>query len=166
MPTWSQLVKQLAEELGISPDSQSGKFSAGLLAGIPQYYENRYGRAALIGRLRNLVPRKPDKRSTVHDLLAKLPCTLFYTTNFDLLLEGALTAHDRDYVVVSDEDDARDHSGETNCQIRKIHGTWETAKSLVFTRSDYAQFGRLHPLLTDQLKMDLTTRTFLFVGYS
>jgi len=90
---------------------------------------------------------------------------LYYTTNFDVLLETALAAASRDVDLVSTESDAHDYSGASKCLVRKIHGTRETADSLIITRSDFAQFETLHPVLTEQLQIDLTTTTFLFVGY-
>src|SRR5205807_2126210 len=104
MPAWDELVGHLADELNIPPDVGEGRFSPRLLAAIPQYYENRYGRRALTDAVRNYVPRHARKVSPIHELLAKLPCDLYYTTNFDLLLEHALATQNREFDLVASED--------------------------------------------------------------
>lgn len=171
MPSWQTLVGRLAEEISIEPESRvsdgTAEFSPRQLASIPQFYENRLGRRSLIAALRSHLPRRAPGRSDIHGLLADLPCDLYYTTNFDTLLEDALSHNGRDeYDLVVTEADARDYSGHAGCQVRKLHGTRAQAETVVLTRSDYARYALDHPLMMSRLTADLRERTFLFIGYS
>jgi hypothetical protein len=167
LPTWSQLVDQLAHELGLSDASSDGRrLNLGQLTAIAQYYENRFGRKSLTEKLRDLIPRNGTAPSPSHRLLADLPCDLYYTTNFDGLLEASLEAGGREFEVVSSEEDARDHSGRDRCQVRKLHGSIDTAQSLVITRDDFLRYDARHQHLSERLRTDLATTTFLFCGYS
>lgn len=166
LPTWTELVDHLAEDLGLLDASAGGKVRYSQLSAVPQYYENRFGRKSLTERIRDLLPRKGVRPSVSHQLLADLPCDLFYTTNFDVLLEAALEASGRDFATISTEEDAKDHSGRDQCQVRKIHGSIDTANSLVITRDDFLRYDARHPHISERLRTDLATTTFLFVGYS
>lgn len=166
MPTWLQLVDALADDLGMYEAAPAGRLQLSQLSSIPQYYENRFGRKSLTERLRTLIPRRPSSSSIVHGLIADLPSDLFYTTNFDTLLEASLEDRGRDFETVATEDDAKDHTNRDRCQVRKIHGSIDTANSLVITRDDFLRYDARHPHITERLRTDLATTTFLFVGYS
>ncbi len=164
MPTWQQLSVGLARDLSQS-DVQDLAGTQRFLPAVPQYYENEHGRQALVSRLQELIPPKRTGPSQIHTLLAQLPTDLYYTTNFDLLLENALQKQARTGDTIVDEDGAQQNSRRDRCQLRKIHGSIDRASSLVLTRTDFARYERLHPILCDQLKLDLAAHTFIFVGY-
>ena len=166
MPTWLQLVDQLAEDLGIDDAPLHGRLQLSQLAAIPQYYENRFGRKSLTERVRTLIPRRGVEPSEVHELLADLPCDLYYTTNFDLLLEDALGHRGREFETIATEEDAKDHTSRDICHVRKIHGSIDIATSLVLTRDDFLRYDARHAHLSERLRTDLATTTFLFLGYS
>jgi NAD-dependent SIR2 family protein deacetylase len=90
LPDWQQFVATLAVDLGIGPDLQKRAYSPSMLLNAPQYYENRFGRRRLIERTSGMVEQMSPKPSSTYDLVAQLPCSLFYTTNFDELLEDSL----------------------------------------------------------------------------
>ena len=166
MPTWLQLVDALADDLGMYDDTPTGRLQLSQLSSIPQYYENRFGRKSLTERIRALIPKKTARPSIVHELIADLPCDLFYTTNFDALLEVSLENRGRHFETVATEEDAKDYTNRDHCQVRKIHGSINTANSLVVTRDDFLRYDARHPNITERLRTDLATTTFLFVGYS
>lgn len=165
LPTWSGLVDQLAGELAVAY-GKPPPGPVGDLLSIPQYYENRFGRKRLTEAIRSAIPRRPRSRSKVHEVIADLPCDLFYTTNFDTLLEQALDRVRHNHDVISTENDARDYSRRDHSQVRKIHGTIETASSLVITREDFLKYESSHPHISERLRIDLAASTFLFIGYS
>jgi hypothetical protein len=165
LPSWQDLVSILASELGIAADFADGSFSSMNLLNIPQYYQNDRGRRSLITQLdAALASHGP---SPIHDLIAALPTDLFYTTNFDHLLENALAAAERDrYALIVDENDARAYADHDGVEIRKLHGTLGRHESIVLTRRDFAEFRHRSPLLLGGLSTHLASHTFLFVGYS
>ena len=162
-PTWQELISKLAMELGIEPDVGS-EYSSGLLMRIPQYYENEFGVAALARAIdAGLGDGRP---SAIHTRLAKLPCNLFYTTNFDELLEDALEDEEVDREVIVTDHDASVYGRSDSCQVRKIHGTISRPDTLVITRTHFARWERDHPGLHRKLATDFNDFTFLFIGYS
>lgn len=164
-PSWNQLVSVLASELGIEPDVGSSMFSPRLLLGIPQYYENMFGKRDLALAIERAVGR--NKASSIHDRIATLPCNLFYTTNFDELLEESLGHNGVEFDVIASDVDARFYGRDHNrCQVRKLHGTIRRPDTLVITRTDFARYTRDHPTLNRTLGTDFTQYTFLFLGYS
>ena len=163
LPSWQEFVAALAAGLGIEPD-QGGTYSARMLLNAPQYFENRYGRRMLIERVRGLM-EAPYVRSASHDLIAQLPCSLFYTTNFDELLEESLRRESVKYDLIVSDEAARIYSARSGCQLRKIHGTISQPNTLIITRNDYSHFTLNNMLTLDVLRNDLTQFSFLFLGY-
>lgn len=167
LPDWNTLVASLAQDLDLPPDLDGDRFSASMLPLIPQYYANEFGAKSLYVKVDRLLrPVVPSSRP--HALIAQLPCDLFYTTNLDTLLENALVAAHRPFDLVLDDDTARRYMERRvgSRQVRKIHGSLGFASSYVLTRAQYARFEYERPVLTQALRHDLSSFTFLFVGYS
>lgn len=165
LPSWHHLVGGLAEELGLEPDGTDGTFSPHALLNVPQFYENHYDRHRLQHKIVDLLGHRPV--SQVHRLLAELPNLLYYTTNFDELLEDALRSSDRGHVtIIAEEEDARGAADPRRVQVRKLHGTLSRPRTCVLTRSDYARFRNSSRLMLDALRAHLSEYVFLFVGYS
>jgi hypothetical protein len=165
LPSWQGLVTELAPTLELTGDLPNGLFSPQLLLNVPQFYENRLGRRDLQNKIESLFSNKRPSR--IHELIAELPTELFYTTNFDELLEDALRLCDRGSpAVIADEGDARDRVDYRGVQVRKLHGTLSSPRTLVLTRRDYATFSRESSLMLDALRRHLAEHAFLFVGYS
>lgn len=165
LPTWQQLSIALASGLAQSA-IQDRAASPRSVSAIPQYYENEHGRDALVARLQDLIPKTNKGPSRIHTLLAQLPCTQYYTTSYDVVLQTALFEHRRWCDVIADEETARGNPRRDRTQLRKLHGSIDRPQSLVITRADFARYERLHPVLCDQLKVDLAAQSFLFVGYN
>lgn len=141
-------------------------FSPQMLMNIPQYYENRFGRRRLLEKVQELVDIDRPEASLMHDLIAELPCQIYYTTNYDEILETSLRQMSRRFSLVVSDDAARVFIDRRGCQLRKIHGTLSQPSTLVVTRSDYAQFVHQNSLTLDALRTDLAQYHFLFIGYS
>ncbi|MBT2511298.1 SIR2 family protein [Streptomyces sp. ISL-98] len=164
LPTWQQFVGHLAEQLQLAPGTAG--FPSADLNKIPQYYENRFNRRQLLSEVRDLLDGSRAAISQVHCLLARLPCTTFYTTNYDELLEDALRNQGRKFSVVASEEAARASSDVHGHVIRKIHGTLSQPQTLIITRDDYARFVNADSVTINTLQSDLIRHMFLFVGYS
>lgn len=166
LPSWQNLAADLAKDLDFPADLEEGSFSTDSLLKIPQYYENKFGRRALQQRLEELI--QPNGASRAHDLIASLPCDLYYTTNFDELLESSLrvATEDERFPVIADENDARYHAGRRGLQVRKIHGTLSRPLGIVITRQDFARVRNRSQVMFEDLRGDLRDHSFLFIGYS
>ncbi|MGH9875844.1 MAG: SIR2 family protein [Pyrinomonadaceae bacterium] len=130
LPSWDELISQLAHELTIT--LPPAPLSPDTLLKIPQYFVNRSdSRRDLMRRLDNLLKSgrerfrktKPVLLRPVHHYLAQLPSRLYYTTNFDTFLEDELAEQGIEFDVVDSENMARQFSERRRCQVRKIHGS-------------------------------------------
>lgn len=103
LPTWKELLTPLADELGID--------TKGDLRNIASYYEGEHGRKSLVEKI--ILPLKKEVPLTeTHKILEKLPLKAVITTNYDHLLEKALSK--RDVVKIVDGKKHR-QSNQTSC---------------------------------------------------
>lgn len=152
---WKELVDPLHAPLGLA---KTLGYTPEQLAG---WYEVAHGRAELMKFLdKELSADRPP--TECHRLIAGLPVDLYFTTNFDTLLEAVLPGAE---VVVNDVDfsklDAPAHK-----QIVKVHGDLGNTDSIVFTKSDYDHYLEKRPAIAELIRLTLMQRTVLFLGYS
>jgi len=156
LPGWGALIRPLAERVGYTEDD---------LLKAAQFYENRNGRHALISYLRDQLDTTGIEPTENHDLLARLPINIVFTTNFDDLLERAYRKAGRsvNLVVGAAELPFWD---ESKVNLVKLHGTCDRPDSFIITERDYNTIYRSNALIVQQLNALLATKTFLFIGYS
>jgi hypothetical protein len=165
LPGWGELVGRLASELGIPPDPAGNQVEYAL--DLAQWYRERLGTEALVGVVRSTFgDRGPTHRPTLaHYLLMSLPTRPVITTNYDDLLERAITALKRHPVkIVRQEDAARSGQADGVCVV-KLHGDAAEPGGIVLCRDDYDEFFERRPALALLLEGLLLNRTFFFVGY-
>lgn len=170
LPGWAELVTPLAEALQMK-DVSASNIDSEMLLRIPGYYEIEKGRRELIRhvteKIRPICERlrksKLEEARPVHRRLAQLPTRLFYTTNFDTLLEDEFRRQDKDCIEIASESDARLHTERTGRELRKIHGSLD---DFVLTPGDFARAVHERPAMFAGLADDLKSHSFLFVGYS
>ena len=158
LPTWEQVVAELAERSGLDADLRTGlsrlppQDSAALLARelgrqeVEAYVKERFG---------------PGAYALAHALVADLPVQEFVTTNYDPLMELAAADVGRRVRVLPFEE------AEPGAPwLLKLHGDVEHPESIVLTREEYLQFGDTRAALAGVLHSLLLTRHVLFVGTS
>jgi hypothetical protein len=94
-----------------------------------------------------------------------LPVRHVITTNYDHLLERALTALKRHPVPVVQQEDVP-HTGGAGVYVVKLHGDAEHPADIVLSRDDYHSFFETRPAMALLLEGLLLNQTFFFVGYS
>jgi hypothetical protein len=158
LPTWEQLVAELAERSGLDDDLRAGltrlplQDSAALLARelgrgpLEAYVQERFG---------------PGTYALAHALIADLPVQEFVTTNYDPLVEQAAADIGRQVRVLPFEEAAPGSPW-----LLKLHGDAAHPESVVLTREEYLQFGDTRAALAGVLHSLLLTRHVLFVGTS
>jgi hypothetical protein len=165
LPTWGELIKYIAKEVGYDPEVFN---VLGDVYTLAEFYEiEKKG----LGKLRSWMDvtwhdAKIDvSKSRVHKLIVALRCNLIYTTNYDRWLEKAHEAFGSDYVKIVDVSDIPDAS--TNrVQIVKFHGDFEHDESLVLTESSYFERLNFESPLDIRFRADTLGKTILFLGYS
>jgi hypothetical protein len=157
-PTWNQLLRELAGEAGL-PTADVDHLD------LPQWYVEARGRPALEEHLVRTFGA-PAQPTPLQRILARFPWDVVFTTNYDRLLERALAAQGREVDVVVEDTQVGRVSEHSRTTLVKMHGCVSRPHSLVVTRDDYDAYDLRHPAIITYLQSLLSTRTFLFVGFS
>lgn len=166
LPTWEELIRHMAKELGFDPDVLVGPGADYLQ--VAEFYKVRKG---TIGALRSWMDKNwnvdEDKlrASKVHKQIVDLGFPLIYTTNYDNNIERAFEIHGKEFSKVSAVFDLTD-TGVDRTEIIKFHGDFSDDNSLVITETDYFERLEFESPLDLRLRSDVLSRSILFIGYS
>jgi hypothetical protein len=158
LPTWEQLLGELAVRAGLDDGSRAG------LSGLPPQdaaalLARALGREELTAYVRERFG--PGSYSLAHALVAALPVREFVTTNYDPLVELAAADIGRPMRVLPFEEAAPGAPW-----LLKLHGDAAHPDSVVLTREQYLEFGDHRSALAGVLQSLLLTRHVLFLGTS
>jgi hypothetical protein len=157
---WRSLLRDIATELKLDIDRETD------LIAIAQYHLNEKRHR---GRLNQSIVEELAGSATptrIHRILARLPISTVWTTNYDQLLERSF--EDAGKVVdlkLTQENLAQTKRGR-DVVLYKMHGCVTQPHEAVVTKDDYEQYERRRPLFVESLKGDLIAKTFLFAGFS
>lgn len=157
---WKELLRDVAEELSLNIDKEED------LVGIAQYYCNETNNR---GRINQIIIDNFQKRATItenHEILARLPISTFWTTNYDTLIEDALEANSKIVDKKIEPDNLAITVNNHDAIVYKMHGDVSQVQKAIITRDDYEKYEYTHSLFTTALKGDLVSKTFLFIGFS
>jgi tetratricopeptide (TPR) repeat protein len=158
LPSWADLVLSLTDDIGACPQGSS-------FLDIAQYYAIVKGRMFLVQHLRRALGLPKLRPTKVHEALVNLKTRHFFTTNFDGLLEEELQQQGLNFNVIT-RDEHVSFWDESTIQLVKLHGDFRDPESIVLTAEDYEDYPYSHSSLADLAKVELQTRTVLFLGYS
>ncbi len=157
-PDWSELVARLAGHLGIKPHDRLDYLD------LAQWYVEHFNRDTLSGLIRDTFSDPTRQPTLAHYLLMSLPVRHVITTNYDDLLERALSAIKRYPVkVVQQVDVAR--TGQGGVFVVKLHGDVAHPDHIILSRDDFDEFFERRPAMALLLEGLLLNRTFFFIGY-
>jgi translation initiation factor 2B subunit (eIF-2B alpha/beta/delta family) len=123
------------------------------------------GERELISAIMKEINKPSIRPLPAHNILAKLPFSSYFSTNWDTLLETACTNVNGNYpVIYEDEHVAMLKNGDI--PIVKLHGCICNPKSIVASIDDYKPFKKTKPLIDAITKVDLASKTILFLGYN
>lgn len=161
---WKQLLKEIAEELKLDIEKESD------LVAVAQYYNNKSGnnRTKLNDVIRDAFQTGKSPNDN-HNILARLPISTYWTTNYDKLIEKSLENNGK----VSDVKTCCANLSTTlkgrDAVVYKMHGDVDRPDESVLIRDDYeAYYHEKAPFINviNALSGDLMTKTFLFIGFS
>jgi hypothetical protein len=165
LPSWSELVDQIAQQLGFDPDVFRLLGDERMLA---EYYNLEKG---TLGPLRSFLdqhwhdPKTDIGKSEIHRYIVSLRFPIIYTTNYDAWIERAFKHFGEPYVKISSVADLlKIKDGIT--QIVKFHGDFEADETIVLTESSYFERLNFNAHLDIKFKADLIARSVLFIGHS
>ena len=158
---WKELLRPIADDLNLDIDSETD------LVAIAQYHFTQQGDNR--SRLNQQLVEAFSKRSVPtenHRILARLPISTYWTTNYDRLIENAL--EDANKIV-----DAKYAVSQLpitrykrDAVVYKMHGDVEHPNDAILTRYDYERYHLVMAPFIDALKGDLVSKTLLFMGFS
>ncbi|MCL2051787.1 MAG: SIR2 family protein [Lachnospiraceae bacterium] len=174
LPSWEELIKELATEI----DYKTGNYTKTMskprthfcsdeYLKIPQYLynkdeiaythflESKFGVSAL-----SLIT--PNK---IHDIIFELLPAHIITTNYDPLLESSKNSKVINYTVIRSDSEMLENGSEGSKYLIKMHGDHKELDKIVLKEDDYLRYERTHLLLSTFIKSLLVSHTFLFVGY-
>ena len=157
---WKVLLEPTAERLGLDIREEHH------LAALAQYLVDEDGGRGELNKI--LVEHYQGLRVTLsnqHQILARLPIQLFWTTNFDNLIEQALVDAGKTPDVKKAQGDLSMNLPKRDAIVYKIHGDISSAEEAVLTRQDEA-YNKSRELFSNAFKRHFITRTFLFIGFS
>jgi hypothetical protein len=166
LPSWGQLLAELAEQAGLHEDARDElakldvRDQAQLLRHEMASRAGTPGADAVNAFIAERTGDDHPRLSVVHQLLATMPVREVVTTNYDLCLEQAFRDAGRSLARLGDGTDRGDG------WLLKMHGSADRPESIVLSREDYLRFEGDGVALAGVVQAMLLTRHLMFVGYS
>ena len=165
LPTWSELINKIAEELGFEPEIFTSMADNMELA---EYYIIKKG----IGPLRSWMDvnwHTKDKSivatNEIYTSIVNLDFPIIYTTNYDRWIENAFDVKRKEYIKIIDVTNIPSIV-DSKTQIIKFHGDFEKDESIVLSESSYFERLNFESPLDIKLRSDVLGKSILFIGYS
>lgn len=158
---WKKLLQEIAEELNLDINKEHD------LVSLAQYHCNNNGnnRTALNDIIKNAF--HSDKQPNInHNILAHLPISTYWTTNYDKLIEKAIEANGKICDVKSSCANLTITQRGRDAVVYKMHGDVDHPNESVLIRDDYESYHHDKSPFINALSGDLMTKTFLFIGFS
>ncbi|MEC8813488.1 MAG: SIR2 family protein [Pseudomonadota bacterium] len=156
---WKELLRPLVDDLGLDIDREQD------LVSLAQYHHNENGRHRINQQLIDELSQNKAPTEN-HRILAKLPISTYWTTNYDRLIEEAL----KDGGKIPDTKYTNNHLATTKSRrdavVYKMHGDIEHPDQAVLTKDDYERYTINFAPFVNALSGDLVSKTFLFLGFS
>lgn len=173
-PTWPQLMEELVDHLELvtqmpipSDIHLTIRAQRASLPYLAQWVMRRMNKLAYYDFLRTTFTSRADiDFSLEHELLVRLPVRLWMTTNYDLCLTEALSAHLGQNISIEQDIPFSTISGTSSVlpQVVHLHGVATSPESIVLTAEDYINQYKRNPKRTHSLQ-GLAPFTLFFVGY-
>lgn len=159
--SWEELLKPIAEELGIDIKKEYD------LVSLAQYYLNENGghRSELNRRLIEVFTQNTNTTEN-HKILAKLPIKHYWTTNYDKLIEQSIEEQFKKVDVKYTKKHLSITIPKRDAIIYKMHGDISSPDDAILTKDDYESYHVKMDLYLSTLKGDLLNKTFIFLGFS
>lgn len=176
IPTWKNLIKSLAKEIGYSRCSScdknsstckcfdcNEKFTQEEYLRIPEYFYQTKGKEEYFSFLYKELGYESMSNPIDDEILRIFPSHII-TTNYDSLIENSAEINSNLYTVVSQDRELLSESGAR--YIVKMHGDLSKPETMVLKESDYLNYEQNHILISTFIKSLLINHSFVFIGYS
>ena len=165
LPDWNELIGQLAKEVGYNDPKVFALYGDNLT--LAEYYKVIKPSSDISTPLTDWMNQNLTiditrvQSSPIHQELAKLNCSIIYTTNYEEALEKTFEASHK---IANIEHLA--NIPEKAVQIIKFHGDMNNENSIVLAEQDYFKRLNFDTPLDIKLRADMLGKSILFLGYS
>ena len=157
---WLELLRDIADGLGLSVDKEHDLIS------LAQYHVNEnMGRAGINKKILEEFVQQADVTEN-HKILARLPITTFWTTNYDSSIESSLKESNKVADVKHEVKQLANTRHKRDAVVYKMHGDVQHSADAILTKEDYEFYYKTHEPFITALSGDLISKTFLFIGFS
>lgn len=156
---WKGLLRDIASELSLNIDKEHD------LVTVAQYHCNNHGRQTINEAIVQEFQRTSERNKNM-DILSRLPIDTYWTTNYDSVIEDTLSSANKIVDVKIDQSQMKNYKPNRDVVVYKMHGDKEFPDDAVITRDDYERYDIDRALFTTQLKGELISKTFIFIGFS
>lgn len=156
---WKDILRECAEEIGLEVDKESD------LITLAEYYVRDKLRTKINQTIAEYFDDSKGAPVEVHRIISTLPIRSIWTTNYDTLLERCLNNADISCSVITNDKSYSNLNRSAKVKIHKIHGDVKNASECVISRKDYEKFEEQHDIVLSELKGEMCTNSFLFLGY-
>ena len=130
LSSWKELLRDIAEELELDINRENDLLS------IVQFYQNRNGRGKINQQLINAFNKQVDL-SDNHRILASLPISTYWTTNYDHLIEQSLKNEGKIVDVKKTAENLAQTVPRRDVVVYKMHGDIDNPSKAVLSKEDY-----------------------------
>ena len=157
---WKTLLSSIAMGLGLDINKERD------LATLAQFSFNKNGNRLQINKVlcKEFTTQKDPTKN--HEILARLPINVIWTTNYDDLIEQAFRNVRKNLDVKKRNQDLSNTMPNRECILYKMHGDKDSLDEVVLIKDDYERYYKKHKQFLSALTGDLISKTFLFVGFS
>lgn len=160
---WKKLLKPIADRLGLDINEEQHDLTA-----LAQFFVDDQG--GVRGELDQILVEEYTKANLLisenHRILGRLPIQIYWTTNYDRLIETTLCDQGKTPDVKKSQADLTINLPKRDAIIYKMHGDIGTISETVLTKHEYEDYNSTRELFSNAFKSDYVARTFLFIGFS
>lgn len=156
---WKELLSDIADELELDINKELD------LVSVAQYHYNANGRQIINEAIIGEFQRTAEQNENMN-ILSKMPIDTYWTTNYDSIIEDTLESMNKvtDKKIIQSQ--MKNYKPNRDVVVYKMHGDKEFPDDAVITRDDYERYDKDRKMFTTQLKGELISKTFLFIGFS
>ncbi|KDN56466.1 SIR2 family protein [Flavobacterium seoulense] len=157
---WAELMSEIAHDLGLNIENEKD------LVSLAQFHVNENQTRSKINRKILEEFTEDAKETENHKLIARLPLSSIWTTNYDQLLETTFKNENKVVDIKYRNNQLLTTKPKRDIVIFKMHGDVNHADEAIITKQQYEQYHSTHEPFINALAGELTTKTFLFIGFS
>jgi len=157
---WSELMTEIAEELGLDINLEKD------LVSIAQYHLNENRTRAKLNQkiIEEFILETCETEN--HRIISRLPISSIWTTNYDTLIENTFIKSKKNVDVKFTVDQLLITKPKRDIVIFKMHGDVNHPNDTILTKEQYEQYHQTPEPFINALSGELITKTFLFIGFS